>query len=173
MNDNVDSNDKVASGMIANAGLSDALQLPPAIGLIQHLRDGKVIAEETVHNVKTTAGIDFLFAQGYGTSGGQANGLCYIGLSNDTLTETTASTTLSTEITTNGLARAVGTYAHTAGTSTATITKTFTASGAQSAQKAALFSASSAGTMTHVLSFTQRSLQNGDQLAITFTITLS
>jgi hypothetical protein len=80
---------------------------------------------------------------------------------------------LSNEIATNGLARHIGTYAHTAGASTATVTYLFTATGAQSAQKAALFSAGSAGTMNHVLAFTQRSLQNQDQLNVGFTLTLS
>lgn len=171
--DVVRSGESASTGIVAHSGGSDTVKVGRAKGVIKHIRAGKVLSAETVYNVKTTAGIDFLFAQGYGTSGAQANGLCYIGLSNDSLTETTASTVLSNEITLNGLGRAIGTYAHTAGTSTATISKTFTATGAQSAQKAALFSAASNGTMTHVLSFTQRSLQNGDQLAITFTITLS
>lgn len=127
---------------------------------------------ERVWNVKTTAGIDFLFAQAYGTSPG-ANGLNYIACSNDSLTETNTSTSLSNEITGNGLARHTGTYAHTTGQATATISYTFTATGAQSVQKCALFSAASDGAMTHVLSFTQRSLQENDQLTITFTITLS
>lgn len=152
--------------------LEDGVKVHRAVGHVQHIRDGKVIWEERDLNVKTTAGIDFIFAQSYGTSA-QANGLNYVGLSNDTLSETTGSTTLSNEITSNGLARAIGAYAHTAGQSTATISKTFTATGAQSAQKAALFSAASAGTMNHVLAFTQRSLQNQDQLAITFTLTLT
>ena len=152
--------------------LAEGVKVARAVGHIQHIRDGKVIWEEKDLNVKTTAGIDFLFAQGYGTSA-QANGLNYIALSNDTLTETTASTTLSNEITINGLARHIGTYAHTSGTSTATVTYLFTATGAQSAQKAALFSASSSGTMNHVLAFTQRSLQTNDQLNVGFTLTLS
>jgi len=127
---------------------------------------------ETVHNVITDAGRDFLHAQGYSTGPG-ANGLNYIGLSNDALTETTASTTLSNEIAANGLSRAIGAYAHTNGTNTTTVTKTFTcATGAQAAQKAALFTASSGGTMNHALAFTQRSLQIGDTLQVQFTITL-
>lgn len=130
------------------------------------------LSSEVSYNVKTTAGIDFTFVQTYSTGPG-ANGLNYIALSNDTVGETSASTTLSNEITLNGLGRAIGAYAHTNGTSTATISKTFTASGSQSAQKAALFSASSSGTMNHVLSFTQRSLISGDTLAITFTITIT
>jgi hypothetical protein len=165
---------KVLIGMKCNTDLAENVKVHRASGHIQHIRDGKVIWEETIYNVKTTAGIDFTFAQTYGTSGAQANGLCYIALSNDTLTETSASTTLSTEITLNGLGRAIGTYAHTTGQSTATIAKTFTCvNNPQAAQKAALFSASSNGTMHHALAFTQRSLQVNDQLAVTFTITIS
>jgi len=165
---------KIATGMCCRTGVEEEIKVGRAVGVIDHIRDGVIIDRQVVKNVKTTAGIDFLFAQGYATSGAQSNGLCYIGLSNDTLTETTASTTLSNEITANGLSRAIATYAHTTGQATATLSKTFTCTTApQAAQKAALFSASSNGAMTHVLSFTQRSLQIGDQLAITFTITLS
>lgn len=164
---------QMAAGFLARSVLGESVRVHRASGHIQHIRNGEVLWEETVKNVKTTAGIDFTFAQAYGTSPG-VNGLNYIALSNDSLTETTASTTLSNEIAVNGLARAQGSYAHTNGQATATISKTFTcASGAQAAQKAALFSAASGGTMHHALAFTQRSLQVGDQLAVTFTITLS
>lgn len=131
-----------------------------------------IAGDEVVYNVITNGGRDFLHTQGYGTAPA-ANGLNYIALSNDTLTETAASTTLSTEITGNGLARAQGTVTHTAGTNTTTVQRTFTcATAPQAAQKAALFTASSAGTMNHALAFTQRSLQVGDTLQVTFTITL-
>lgn len=136
-------------------------------------RDVYTVLEDESYNVKTTAGIDFLFLQGYATTGLGTNGLNFIALSNDTLTETSASTTLSTEIAANGLTRAQGTYAHSGGTSTATISKTFTATGAQSCQKAALFTAVSAGTMNHALSFAQRALQTGDTISISFTVTIS
>ena len=129
--------------------------------------------EEEKHNVVTNSGRDFLHQQGYQTTGLGSNGLNYIALSNDTLTETTSSTTLSNEITTNGLGRAQGTVAHTSGTNTTTVAYTFTcATASQAAQKAALFTASSSGVMCHVLAFTQRTLQVGDTLTITFTITL-
>jgi hypothetical protein len=164
---------RILIGMKCNTDLRENVKVHRASGHIQHIRDGKVIWEETVRNVKTTAGIDFTFAQTYGTSA-QANGLNYIALSNDTLAETTASTVLSTEIAANGLSRAIGAYSHSNGASTATISKTFTCGTApQAAQKAAVFSASSGGTMHHALAFTQRSLQVGDQLAVTFTITLT
>lgn len=141
--------------------------------LIPDPRSFKLVDEpEVVWNLITNSGRDFLHQQGYETTGLGANGLNYIGLSNDTVTETSASTTLSNEIASNGLSRAQGTVAHSAGTNTTTVDKTFTATGNQSAQKAALFTASSSGVMNHVLGFTQRSLISGDTLQITFTITL-
>jgi len=132
-----------------------------------------LLSEDETSNVKTDSGMDFIHTQAYGTAGLGANGLNYIALSNDTLTETATSTTLSTEIAANGLSRAQGTVNHTAATTTTTIAKTFTATGAQACQKAALFTASSAGVMNHALAFTQRSLQTGDTIQLTFTITIT
>lgn len=165
----------VAAGVLARVGLAEEVRVGRAVGRIQHIRNGVVIWEEEVRNVKTKAGIDFTFGQAYNSAGtAQATGLSYIGLSNDAVTEDADSTTLSNEIAANGLSRAAGTYAHTPGAATATIAHTFTCTTApQAAQKAALFSAASSGAMHHVLAFTQRSLQVDDQLTITFTITLS
>lgn len=163
----------------APLGLTDGVVVLRAQGIIEHRRpdaNGEMVLldRQVTYNLVTDAGRDFMHAQVYSTGPG-ANGLNYIALSNDAVTETTASTALSNEITANGLARAIGAYAHTAGTNTTTITKTFTASGAQSAQKAALFNVTGppvAGTMNHVLGFTQRSLQINDTLQITFTLTI-
>ncbi len=166
--------------------LCETVTLKPARALIEHRRptrwlaDGSpdptsyvLLSSEESTNLIILAGVDFLHAQGYGTSAG-ANGLNYIALSNDTVTETNASTTLSSEIVANGLSRAQGVVAHTPGASTTTVTYTFTcATSAQAARKAALFSAASSGSMNHVLAFTQRSLQVGDTLAVSFQITLS
>jgi hypothetical protein len=134
----------------------------------------EVLWEGDAYNVKTTVGIDFVFLQAYSTTPG-VNGLNYIGLSNDTLTETSASSGLSNEIVANGLTRAQGTYAHVAGAATATVAHTFTASAGQSVRKAALFSALSGGTMNHALALPegQRVLVATDMLAVTFTITLT
>lgn len=183
---------KTAESMLASAalktGLVDLVPVGRAHVRVEHRRptrwacvDGvhvpdktsyELLSEDESWNLITNAGRDFLHQQGYATSGLGANGLNYIALSNDTVTETSSSTTLSNEITLNGLGRAQGTVAHTAGTNTTTVAFTFTATGAQAAQKAALFTASSSGTMNHVLGFTQRSLQSGDTLTVTFTITL-
>lgn len=128
---------------------------------------------EIIWNLIINVGRIQIHKQAYGTSGLSANGLNYIALSNDTVTETATSTTLSNEITLNGLGRAQGTVTLPTGSGNqTTIDHTFTATGAQSAQKAALFDASSVGNMNHVLAFTQRSLVNTDTLQTTYTITL-
>lgn len=170
---------EAATALVArSAGIQENVTLGRARATIRHLRPNaiggfdQVGDVEEVWNVITNVGRDFLHQQGYQTTGLGANGLNYIALSNDPVTETSASTTLSNEITTNGLGRTQGVVAHTNGTNTTTIANTFTASGTQAAQKAALFTASSAGIMNHVLGFTQRSLISGDTLQITFTITL-
>jgi len=186
MRDTVLVGEVAAAGASTKTALSEEIFLPRASATIEHRRPSRfnddgtpdlgsyelVGDPETVYNVITNAGRDYLHLQGYGTSGLGTNGLNFIGLSNDALTETNASTTLSNEITTLGLTRAAGTYAHTNGTNTTTISRVFTASGTVSAQKAALFTAVSAGTMNHALAFTPRSLANGDTLTVTFTITL-
>jgi hypothetical protein len=186
MNENVSLSEGAAVGFNAKNGLTESIKLARAAATIVHRRPTRFLADgsadpssyvqigeaETVYNVIPTVGRDYLHLQGYGTTGLGTNGFNWIALSNDTLTETTASTTLSTEIVANGLTRAQGAYAHTTAANTTTIDKTFTASGAQSCQKAALFTASSAGIMNHALSFTQRALITSDTIQITFTITL-
>ena len=135
--------------------------------------DGSIETEEC-DNLITNAGRIQLHTQCYGTTSLLTNGFYYIALSNDAVGETAASTTLSTEIAANGLSRAAGTVTLPTGSGTSTtISKTFTATGAQSAQKAALFTASSAGVMNHVLAFTSKTLANGESLTVTFTITTS
>lgn len=191
MREFIKTTEKMLASMLMKTGLSQHVPIGRASMQVTHRRPDDFIKDkstglwiadprsfkmvdepEVVWNLITNAGRDYLHLQGYGTTGLGTNGLNWIALSNDTLTETATSTTLSTEITTNGLARAQGTYAHTAGTNTTTIDRTFTATGTQSAQKAALFTASTAGTMNHVLAFTQRNLLSADTLQITYTITL-
>jgi hypothetical protein len=163
--------------LIVSLSSLNSIFCPHAKALVQVFRaDGTIEdTEETEPNLITNAGRVFLHTQGYSTASGVAAGFCYIALSNDSLTETASSTTLSNEIAANGLARAVGTVTLASGSGTSTtIARTFTCTTtSQAAQKAALFTASSSGTMNHVLSFTQRTLQVGDSLAITFTITTS
>jgi len=127
----------------------------------------------TAHNLLTDAGRDFLSQQGYYTTGLDSNGGCYIALSSDTNGAGDAHTSLAGEITNNGLGRAIGTVAHNNGENTTTIQKTFTATDTHTAvQLCGLFSASTAGTLVHEATFTSATLENNDQLQMTWTITL-
>lgn len=184
--------EKAATKMGFRVGFGDEVPLGRASMLVTHRRPDNFLKDkvtglfvpdprsyklvdepELVWNLITNAGRIALHKQGYDTSGLLTNGFNYIALSNDTVTETAASTTLSNEIIANGLDRAQGTVTLPTGTGNqTTIDKTFTATGAQSAQKAALFTAISGGTMNHVLGFTQRNLVTSDTLQVTFTITL-
>jgi hypothetical protein len=153
------------------AATTDSLG-PHGYVVVSVLRNGLEVYHHEDHNLITTAGKDFIAAQIGSTSPG-TNGANYIALTNTAVTPAAGDTTLSGEIALNGLSRAAGTYAHTAGASTFTVSKTFTATASQSAQAAGLFTASSSGTMMAENTFTQVSLANGDQLTITWTITLS
>ena len=134
--------------------------------------------DQTNHNLRTTAGGDWQAAQMGGTPVAVAS---YIGLASDSSnsgagtvaagdTTIASSGTGSTEITTNGLARAVATYAHTASTAAYTMTKVFSATGTQASNKAGLFNASSAGTMSFENLYTAVTCNNGDTLTVTWTI---
>jgi hypothetical protein len=177
------------AGMACRVVLQDSTPLPRASMHVQHSRPSRwidigeikipdpssyeLIDEETVLNQITNVGRDFIHTQSYGTAPA-GNGLNYIALTNTAITPAAGDTTLSGEITTNGLARAQATTnTHTAGTNTTTLAITFTcATAPQACQAAALFTASSSGTMNNELTFTQRSLQIGDQITITYTITI-
>lgn len=152
--------------------LRDAVCLPPAKALVEHRDvDGRLLFSEVVSNLITNAGRDFIHQQAYGLTG-VSGGLNFVGLSNDLLSETPASLALSSEIAANGLSRAPGLVAHVAGTNLTTVGAVFTALAAQSAQKMALFSALSGGSMCHVFGFTQINLTVGQTLGATVQIQL-
>lgn len=128
-----------------------------------------------VHNTFTNAGRDLAHAQMYTNTSAGTRGCGYIASSTEGTTPVAGDTTLASEISTNGLQRAdAGTKTHTGGTNTTLIEHTFTASGAHTAvHKAALFNASSAGTMAHAANFSSDvTLATNDQLKISFTLTL-
>lgn len=142
-------------------------------GVVLDMDCMELLSEDESWNLITNVGRIQLHKAGYDTTGLPTNGFNYIALSNDTVTENAASTTLSSEIVSNGLQRAQGTVTLPTGAGNqTTIQKLFTATGTQSAQKAALFDASSVGDMNHVLGFTQRALITNDTLNVTYTITL-
>lgn len=128
-----------------------------------------------VHNLFTNAGRDFTHNQIYTNTSAGTRGAGFVAVSAETTAPAAGDTTLAGEISTNGLARAdATTKSHTNGTNTSTIEHTFTASGAHTAvHKAALFNASSSGTMPHAANFSSDvTLATNDQLKVTFTLTL-
>lgn len=153
-----------------NDGITESINAEGYV-VVSIVRDGNEIYHYESHNLITNAGKDYISSQIGSTS--QSSGANYIALSSDTGSPSSSDTTLASEITTNGLARAQGTYSHTAGTNTFTVSKQFTATGTVTGvQKTGLFTASSAGTMMAENTFTSANLISGDQLTVTWTITV-
>jgi len=125
-------------------------------------------------NLLTNGGRDKAHNQIYTNTSAGARGAGFIAVTTDSTAPADADTTLTSEITTGGLARAdASTKTHTSNTNTTTISHTFTASATHTnVQKAALFDASSSGTMYHENTFTATTLQSSDTLTVTWTLTL-
>ncbi len=145
----------------------------PKAGCAKTEECGEIFYSSKSYNLVTNAGLNWLADIMSNTSTPSVNAQCnYIGLTNTGITPGASDTTLSGEIAVNGLSRAQATYAHTSNATTYTLAKTFTASGAQSAQAGAVFTASSSGTMCFEDTFTSASLQTNDTLTVTWTITI-
>jgi len=146
------------------------------------VRDGQEIYHHEDHNVITTVGLDFIRGQIGQTSGIETNGANYIALSENADGEAAGNTALAGEITSVDLARSQGAYAEVS-TDAFTITETFAATGDHTnVQLAGLFTDDVTGTpddndddgiMVAQNTFTPVTLANGDELTITWTITLS
>jgi hypothetical protein len=136
---------------------------------------GRLLARSRTKNLIVNSGLDFINTQVLSTTPGTA-GANYIALSTDTTAPAATDTSLLSEQTTNGLARAQGTLSHTAGTNSSSLAHTWTYTGATSTTiaKVGLFNAASAGTMVAetLLSSTATVSANGDQITVTWTITL-
>ena len=97
----------------------------------------------------------------------------YIGLTENTSAAVATDSTLTGEITSGTLARAQAAFAHTTGVASYTLTKTFTADATKTIAKIGVFNAPSGGTMVFESLLTApASLQSGDQVAITESVTL-
>jgi hypothetical protein len=126
------------------------------------------------HNIVTNSGRDYIHNQAY-ISPAATTVFRNAAVSADAGAPSAADLTLAAEITTSDLARvsSVTGNSHTAGTNTTTIGITWTSANTYTAlQKAALFTLSAAGIMAHEATFSSTSLASGDQLALTWTITL-
>jgi hypothetical protein len=162
----------------ASSGLGDRMILHRAEGtFVAHDKDGNIVGEgKLLPNLKTTTGFGFVLTQAYAKSGAATVGLAYVACSTGTsITETAASTTMADEITDSGLARALcDTSTITAAAGTAVVVKQFTATGSKTVGKVCLASASSAGTVNHILLLsTAQPLINTNTFTVTITITLT
>lgn len=134
------------------------------------------VIEWMKHNLGTDAGEDWLHAQLYTNTSAGTRGAGFIGVSSNAGGASAAHTSMAGEITTGGLARAdATTKTHTGGSNQTVIEHTFTASTTHTdVQLSALFNQAGppvAGTMPHEATFTATTLQNNDQLKVTWTIT--
>lgn len=183
--ENIGVSDKVTAQVI-RAG--DAVDYSADVN-VKIFRAGQLIYDETNHNLLVDVGKNWIRTQ-IGSTSPEANGANWVGLSTntkaphatDTCLSTTDGGTTSAEITTNGLQRSQGAYA-TGATGVYTIVELFTASGTHTdVQKSALFTANASGdtcaggndgTMMAAATFTAATLNSGDQIQITWTITIS
>jgi hypothetical protein len=125
-------------------------------------------------NLLTNAGKDFIHNQAYTNASAGTRGSGFIVVSENASGALATHTAVAGEITTGGLARAdATTKTHTVGTNVSTIEHTFTASATFAAiQLTGLLNAASTGTLTHENTFTSTNLISGDELRVTWTLTL-
>lgn len=142
--------------------------------IVAHHADGTEFYRETVENLLTTAGRDWMHSQVYTLTTSAPRGSNFIALTTDTAAPGVGDSVLASEITTGGLARVESNaLVHTPNTNQTLLAKTFTATATHTAiQKSGLFTASSAGTMTHEATFTPVTLNSSDTLTISWTVTL-
>jgi hypothetical protein len=135
-------------------------------------KTGKLLHRQTMKNLITNAGFDWLAALMGNAAGAPAN---YIGLTADTGPASAAHTTLASEYSDFGLARATvaATYAHTGSTKIHTETRLFTCTAdTKLVSMAGLFNASANGTLVcETVLGTARTLMNLDTLNCIWTIT--
>ena len=147
--------------------------------VVTKLDGSKQILADKVHNVFPSACIDKIHKMAFVDTTATEVGFNYIALTADTTqTINAAQTTLTGEISTNGLGRALSTtHTHSNGTNTSLVEHTFTLSGSQSdITRAALFNASSSGTMGPFAAFSNGAtgaMVSGETVKVSITITTS
>lgn len=138
----------------------------------------KVVADFD-HNVFPSGCVDKIHKMAFTDIVASELGFNYIALTADTTqTINAAQTTLTGEISTNGLSRfQAPTRTHTVGTNTTLIEYTFTLTGSQTdITRAALFNASSTGTMGPFAAFSNGAtgaMVSGETVKVSITITTS
>lgn len=147
--------------------------------VVTKLDGSQQVLADKVHNVFPSGCIDKIHKMAFTDTSASELAFNYIALTADTTqTINAAQTTLTGEISTNGLGRTQApTRTHSAGTNTTLIEHTFTLSGSQSdITRAALFNASSGGTMGPFAAFSNGAtgaMVSGETVKVSITITTS
>ncbi len=136
---------------------------------VEHIRDGKVLSRQTMKNLITNAGKDWLCGIMGSAAGTPAK---YIALTSDATAAAATDTTLASEYTLYGLDRKAGTYGHTTAAASFTLTYMWTATAdSKVVAKTALFDAAAAGNMfAEVVLGSSVTLMTGDQLQVVWTV---
>lgn len=132
---------------------------------IKHVRDGKVLSEETVHNLLVSAGREFIKSHIHNS--GSPAVMNYIAIGEGTTGAAAGDTTLGSEA-----MRQQGTYTSGA-TGVCTIVKTFTIDDTYAITESGLLNAASSGTLLCRVVFTAKNVILNDQLTVTWTCTYS
>ena len=146
-------------------------KVDPTTGLYQGFKPVEIFK----HNLLTNNGRDQFHNYLYGnqTSGSQGIAFIYMSLVENSGAPAATDTVVSGELS-GSMTRTSGTYAHTNGTNTSTITKTFTCTDTQYSgiQKSGLHNTPTSTVLSHQNTFTPTALVSGDQLQVTWTLTL-
>lgn len=147
--------------------------------VIEKLDGKKYLVSDFEHNIFPNAALDYIHNMAFVDDVASKIGFVYMALTADTSqTLNSAVTSLTGEISTNGLARVKAvTRTHVNGSNTTLVEHTFTLSGSQSdITRAALFNASSTGTIGPVAAFSNGAtgaMVSGETVKVSITVTIS
>jgi hypothetical protein len=140
----------------------------PSVGLsynvtIEHMRDGKCIDREEVHNLVVSAGLEYIKSHLHNSNSPAV--MDYVAIGEDNTAAAAGNTALGDES-----MREQGTYASGA-TGVCTVTNSFTIDATYGIEESGLFNAASSGTMIARVTFSTKNVVLNDVLVVTWTCT--
>lgn len=133
-------------------------------------KDGLLLSTHKTNNTITNAGKAQIALLAGDAS---ATPFTYLAVGTSTTAPAASQTALAAEITDTGLARAASTVSRTTTTQTndtLSLVYTWTASGSKTVEEVGIFNASSSGTMLGRALTSTKSLVNGEQFQVTYTV---
>ena len=137
---------------------------------LRHIRDGKILSDETFSNTTTVTGK----AEAAGLFNGTRTGaFTYIAIGSSGTVATTANTALVTEITGAGMARVASTCSRvstTGANDTAQLLHTFTATATQAVREVGIFDSAAVGVCGGRSTFAVKNMASADILQVTYKV---